>query len=69
MKMLSLKAPSNWVRKNGRKRLVPSRLNCECGVIVHVPDMRAVQGRENRERRDARPALDCNKPRQSHRER
>src|SRR5690606_3538582 len=56
LKMLSLNAPSNWVMKNGRKRRVPSRANCEFWVIVLVP----VRGRAGR------PILDSISTRQSH---
>ena len=47
LKMLSLKAPSSWVRKNGRKRRVPSRANCECWVIVLVPVSEAERATEH----------------------
>ena len=53
---LSLNAPSSWVTKNGRKRRVPSRANCECWVIVLVPG----GGRAGR------PTLDSICPGQSH---
>jgi hypothetical protein len=32
-----LNAPSNWVMKNGRKRRVRSKVNCEGWLIVRVP--------------------------------
>ncbi len=31
---LSLKAPSNWLVKKGRKRLLPSKRNCECSDMA-----------------------------------